>query len=146
MGMEIYTIGFTQKPAREFFEALKVAGITRLIDVRLANVSQLAGFSKKGDLEYFLRAICQIDYVHEPLLAPTKGMLDEYKSAGNWDEYSARFLKLLADRQVETRIPAELFAGSPVLLCSEPEAQQCHRRLVAEYFSDHWGNIDIIHI
>jgi len=74
--MEIYTIGFTKRTAAEFFGALKRAGIKRLLDVRLNNVFQLAGFTKRDDLPFFLKEICGAKYVHQPLLAPTQEMLD----------------------------------------------------------------------
>ncbi len=145
--MEIYTIGFTKTTAGGFFERLKQAGIRRLVDVRLNNVSQLAGFAKRDDLKYFLSSICQADYVHEPLLAPTKEMLDEYKKQkGTWREYEQLFLQLLADRKVEEAVGPDLFDVPTVLLCSEPTAEHCHRRLVLEYLQEKWGNIEMVHL
>lgn len=144
--MKVYSIGFTQKSAREFFGTLKEAGITRLVDVRLNNISQLSGFSKRADLEYFLRELCNADYVHQPLLAPTQGMLDEYKKLSQWDSYAPKFVALLKSRQIEKHISPDLFSGKTVLLCSEPEATHCHRRLVAEYLRDHWDNVEIEHL
>jgi uncharacterized protein (DUF488 family) len=144
--MEIYTIGFTKKSAQEFFELLKASRITRLIDVRLHNTSQLAAFTKKGDLEYFLQAICGIEYVHEPLLAPTGDLLAAYQSQRDWKSYAKQFLILLRDRQVEKRISKDLFAGRTVLLCSEADADHCHRLIVAQYLRRHWGDIKIVHL
>lgn len=145
--MEIATIGFTQKSAEDFFERLKRAGVRRLVDVRLNNVSQLAGFAKRDDLRYFLRAICGAEYVHEPLLAPTQDMLDAYKkSGGSWAEYETAFLALLRDRRVEARVPRSLFDVPTVLLCSEDKPTQCHRRLVVEYLASHWGPISVRHL
>lgn len=145
--MEIYTTGFTQKTAAEFFESLKRHGIRRLLDVRLNNSSQLAGFSKRDDLAYFLREICQSDYIHEPLLAPTQELLDEYKKRkGDWDDYERRFNALMAERKIEDAISRELFVTPTVLLCSEPTAEHCHRRLVAEYLRAKWGDINIVHL
>lgn len=144
--MTIYTIGFTQRSAEEFFEALKKAGVSRLIDVRLNNVSQLAGYSKKDDLRYFLRNICDVDYHHELSLAPTKEMLEEYR-AGKvaWPKYESRFRALLAERGVERKLDRKLFAGKPVLLCSEFKAEHCHRRIVAEYLVGVWGG-KVVHL
>jgi uncharacterized protein (DUF488 family) len=145
--MEIYTIGFTQSTAARFFGRLKEAGIRRLVDVRLNNGSQLAGFAKRDDLEYFLAEICRAEYVHVPLLAPTQEMLDTFKKQkGNWDEYERQFLALMAQRQVETAIRPDLFAVPTVLLCSEPTAEQCHRRLVVEYLNSNWRNVQAIHL
>lgn len=136
--MKIYTIGFTKKNASSFFGMIAQSGVKRVVDVRLNNVSQLAGFAKKEDLKYFLKKICNIDYVHEPLLAPTKQMLDEYKkNGGNWDVYEARFSDLMAVRQIEKNVPKELVDDS-CLLCSEDKPHHCHRRIVAEYFKSHW--------
>ena len=145
--MEVYTIGFTQKTARQFFGLLKQAGIRRLVDVRLNNVSQLAGFAKREDLKYFLDAICGAEYVHEPLLAPTQEMLDAYKkNGGDWSHYEARFLDLLKERRIEEALAPALFEGPAVLLCSEAGPEQCHRRLVLEYLHDAWGNIHPVHL
>lgn len=145
--MEIYTIGFTKKTAAQFFSALKTASIEQLVDVRLNNVSQLAGFAKKEDLAYFLSEICGAEYKHEPLLAPTQDLLDEYKKQkGSWDVYERQFLSLMEERQIENQIPKELFSKRTVLLCSENTADQCHRRLVIEYLQEKWGNISVKHL
>lgn len=145
--MEIYTTGFTKKTAGEFFESIRRYGIKRLIDVRLNNVSQLAAFSKRDDLAYFLKEICGAEYVHEPLLAPTQDILDAYKKQkGSWDEYAQRFLALMAQRKIEDRLDRHLFDAPTVLLCSEHEADHCHRRLVAEYLESKWGSLRIKHI
>lgn len=143
--MEVYTIGFTQKTARKFFEALKQAGVERLLDVRLNNVSQLAGFAKRDDLAYFLQAIGGIEYRHELLLAPTQEMLDAYKKhKGDWAEYETRFLSLMRERQIETALDRALFAVPTVLLCSELTSEHCHRRLVLEYLQEKWGGIQVV--
>ncbi|MGO2458457.1 MULTISPECIES: DUF488 family protein [Serratia] len=135
--MKVYSIGFTEKSAEKFFNLMKSQKISTLIDVRLNNISQLAGFSKKNDLKYFLKEICNIDYVHVPDLAPTKEMLDPYKK-GNipWETYENNFLNLMAQRNIE-RIDKELIKNS-CLLCSEHKPHHCHRRLVIEYLNDHW--------
>jgi uncharacterized protein (DUF488 family) len=145
--MEVYTTGFTKKTAAQFFGSLKQAGIKRLVDVRLNNSSQLAGFTKKGDLAFFLKEVCGIEYLHEPLLAPTQDMLNTYKKhKGSWSDYEQRFLALMRERRVEERIDPGLFAIPTVLLCSEATAEHCHRRLVLEYLHEKWGAIEIIHL
>src|SRR5438270_3350521 len=103
--MKLYTIGFTQKSAEEFFTLLKQANVQRVLDVRLHNDSQLAGFSKKKDLEYFLRAIANIGYVHLPELAPTPELFDQYKKKrGAWPAYAKNFVRLMASRKIEEQI------------------------------------------
>lgn len=145
--MEIYTIGFTQKSAEEFFGTLKRAGIRRLLDIRLSNSSQLAGFAKRDDLRYFLREICGAEYEHEPLLAPTEEMLALYKKGkGNWADYERKFLALMVERKVEEYVDRESFEVPTVLLCSEPTADCCHRRLAAEYLKHQWGDVEIVHL
>ena len=145
--MEVFTIGFTKRKAAEFFGTLKRAGIKRLVDVRLNNLSQLAGFSKRDDLEFFLAELCGAEYLHEPLLAPEQAMLDAYKKLkGSWADYERRFLDLMADRSIETRIGRELFAVPTVLLCSEPTAEHCHRRLVLEYLHGKWDDLQAVHL
>lgn len=144
--MKIFTIGFTKKNAEQFFSRLKQPGLQRVVDTRLNNVSQLAGFTKKEDLRFFLREIGRIDYVHLPLLAPTQAMLDAYKkNGGDWDTYEKQFLALMAERRIETFIDKNLVADA-CLLCSEPTPHHCHRRLVAEYLQGRWGDIDIQHL
>ena len=142
-----YTIGFTKRRAQDFFGALKQVGIIRLIDVRLNNSSQLAGFTKRQDLQYFLKVICGAEYIHEPILAPTQEMLDAYKKRrGSWDAYVESFLRLMVDRKIEKRISPALFDSATVLLCSEHTADYCHRRLVLEYLCQKWGALEIIHL
>ena len=145
--MEIYTIGFTKRTAAEFFGALKRAGIKRLLDVRLNNVSQLAGFTKRDDLPFFLKEICGAEYVHQPLLAPTQGMLDEYKKKkGSWEDYEKRFLHLMEERKIEDRIDRNQFVTPTALLCSETTADHCHRRLVLDYLKAKWCDLKVAHL
>ena len=135
--MNIYSIGFTEKTAEKFFNLIKSQPIKTLVDVRLNNVSQLAGFTKKNDLKYFLKEICNIDYVHIQDLAPTKEMLDPYKKGNvSWEVYENNFLNLMAKRNIE-RIDKKLIENS-CLLCSEHKPHHCHRRLVIEYLNEHW--------
>ena len=144
--MKIFTIGFTKKSAESFFAKLQRAGVKRVVDVRLNNVSQLAGFAKQNDLRYFTKAICNIDYVHLPDLAPTKDILNTYKkNKGDWKVYEHNFLELMKIRRIEDRVPRELLDGG-CLLCSEDEPHHCHRRLVAEYIKEKWGEVEIEHI
>jgi len=142
----IYTIGFTGKSAERFFSLLKENNIKRLIDVRLNNISQLAAFSKKDDLKYFLREILNCDYTHHPDFAPTEEILKNYKSHRiNWGGYTTEYLKLLDERNIITSVNKDEIIGS-VFLCSEDKPECCHRRLLAEYFKTHWDNIQIIHL
>ncbi len=118
-----------------------------MVDIRLNNTSQLAAFTKKDDLAFFLRELCGCDYVHEPLLAPTQDILDAFKKRkGDWGEYERSFLALMRSRQIEAAIPKSLFDRPTVLLCSEHTAEHCHRRLVAEYLANQWGGVDIVHL
>jgi uncharacterized protein (DUF488 family) len=144
--MNVFTIGFTKTSAESFFTRIKNAGVRRVIDVRLNNVSQLAGFAKKDDLRYFLRAICSIDYDHRPELAPTQEMLDAYKKGGgDWGTYEKRFLALMSTRRVEDIILRKDIEDS-CLLCSEDKPHRCHRRLVAEYLRSRWGKLEVVHL
>jgi uncharacterized protein (DUF488 family) len=144
--MKVFTIGFTKKSAETFFTRLQSAGVKRLVDVRLNNVSQLAGFTKRDDLRYFTKTICNIDYVHLPQLAPTEEILNAYKKEkGEWSLYELRFLELMRQRQIERTVDRDLIDGA-CLLCSEEKPLHCHRRLVAEYLQRHWGGVEIEHI
>jgi len=144
--MRLWTIGFTKKSAETLFELLRNSGARRVVDVRLNNVSQLAGFAKKQDLCYFLKKICDMEYVHLPILAPTKEILDGYKKqGGSWNDYEQAFLRVMKERRIEAVIPREVLAEG-CLLCSEEKPHHCHRRLVAEYLNQYWGDLDIIHL
>ncbi|MGI6457858.1 MAG: DUF488 family protein [bacterium] len=144
----IYTIGYTRQSAEEFFEKLKKSGTKRIIDVRLHNVSQLAGFAKKDDLRYFLKEIGGLDYLHMPdLFAPTPDILDAYrKRKGSWEEYEKNFLQLLRHRKIENHVSRDIMHEG-CLLCSEDTPHHCHRRLVAEYLQKKWDEeVEIRHI
>jgi len=144
--IKLFTIGFTKKSAEEFFTKLKQAGVTRVLDVRLNSSSQLAGFTKKEDLDYFLRAIGGIGYTHLPELAPTQDILTAYKKEkGDWSVYETKFLALMRARRIEETSRKELLNGG-CLLCSEDTPEHCHRRLVAEYLAEKWGNVEIVHL
>jgi len=146
MEIELFTIGFTQTTARDFFTKLKDAGVRRVMDVRLNNSSQLSGFSKKDDLAYFLKEIGGIEYAHLPELAPTQEILDAYKKhKGGWGAYEKQFLDLMAKRQIEKTVQPELLQKG-CLLCSEHLPHHCHRRLVAEYLNSKWGGIMTKHL
>jgi uncharacterized protein (DUF488 family) len=145
--MTIFTIGFTKKSAEAFFTRIRNAGVKRLVDVRLNNVSQLAGFTKKDDLRYFTKELCHIDYVHVPELAPTANILDPYRNQKKtgWSLFERRFQELLRERRVEETVSRKLLNGA-CLLCSEEKPDHCHRRLVAEYFKEKWGAVEIEHL
>jgi uncharacterized protein (DUF488 family) len=135
----VATIGFTKSTAERFFERLLAADVTKVIDVRLHNTSQLAGFAKAEDLAYLLGKVGGIGYAHEPLLAPTDDILTAYKKEkGDWGEYRSRFLSLMAERKIEDRLKPDALAGA-CLLCSEATPDHCHRLLVCEYLNGKWG-------
>lgn len=145
--MDIFTIGFTQSSAERFFGRLKKAGLRQLMDIRLNNRSQLAGFAKQQDLKFFLSEICNIQYRYEPLLAPTQEILDAYKkNGGQWSVYEQQFLELMRKREIETQFSPGDFDPPAVLLCSEATAQHCHRRLVVDYLQQHWPEVNAIHL
>ena len=143
---KIYTIGFTGKTAKEFFTKVEVAGVRRILDIRLKNSSQLSGFAKKNDLKYFLMKINGIEYLHFPELAPTEDIMDSYKKKRiGWPEYEIQFNKLLTERKVENPMMDELAEGD-CFLCSEEKPNFCHRRLVSDYLQKKLGDITILHL
>jgi len=145
-GIKLFTIGFTKKPAEAFFGRLCKTGVKRIIDIRLNNVSQLAGFAKRDDLRYFLKAICGIDYLHMPELAPTQEIMDDFKKKkGDWAVYEKAFTSLLKERRPEETLSRDLLDHA-CLLCSEDKPDHCHRRLVAEHLARHWGDVEIVHL
>ena len=146
--MTIYTIGFTQKTAEHFFQLLKEHQVQLLVDIRLNNKSQLAGFTKGEDLRYFLKEICGCGYIHCEEYVPTKEILDDYKKKRiDWDGYVSRFLPLMARRGAAKKFP-ERFTGYErvCLLCSEPTPEYCHRRLLAELIQEQAPDILVTHL
>jgi uncharacterized protein (DUF488 family) len=145
--VEIYTIGFAGKTAEAFFGTLKRAGVRRVVDIRLRPNGGLSLFARGTDLPYFLREICGAEYVHVPLLAPTKDILSDYrKKKIDWPEYERRFLALLVERKAAAELDRELFSVPAALLCSEAKPDQCHRRLVAEYLQSNWPDVHVTHL
>lgn len=143
--VRLFTIGFTQKTAQVFFETLRNAGVRRLVDIRLKNTSQMAGFTKRDDLAYFMRSILHAEYTHLPLLAPSEEILDAYKQAHDWERYQQGFLALLRARRVSEVLAIDQFRDA-CLLCSEPTPEKCHRRLVAEHLRESWRDVEIRHL
>jgi uncharacterized protein (DUF488 family) len=144
--VRIFTIGFTRKTAEEFFTLLENAGVKRVLDIRLNNVSQLAGFAKKDDLRFLLRRVAAIDYQHLPELAPTQDMLDAFKkNKSSWTDFENKFVALITQRRIDAKMPPDLLHLG-CLLCSEDTPEHCHRRLVAEYLQRAWGDVEITHL
>ncbi len=145
--MKTYTIGFTQKNAQKFFTLIKLNNVARIVDVRLNNVSQLAGFAKRDDLKYFLSELCDADYIHLKELAPIKDILDAYKKKViTWEAYEDKFLNLMSQRNIERTIDKSILENG-CLLCSEHKPHHCHRRLVVEYLNQHWATeIEVVHL
>lgn len=148
--MKLYTIGFTKKNAEQFFSLLEKAQITTLLDIRLNNVSQLAGYTKRDDLCFFLKKILNVKYIHSIKLAPTKQILDDFKSNKiSWEKYEIEYYKLLEERNIKSLFPTivDFNKDTICLLCSEEKPTHCHRRLLAEYLKRNLSqNIEIIHL
>lgn len=144
MTTSVFTIGFTKTTAERFFDRIRTAGVTSVLDVRLHNTSQLAGFAKSDDLAFFLKTICGARYKHQPLLAPTDEILKAFKKdRGDWSIYEDAFMNLMEKRQIESRLSPDDFINS-CLLCSEDKPHHCHRRLVCEYLNGKWGHCLIV--
>ena len=143
----LYTIGFTKKSAEQFFNLLKNNNVKQLVDVRISNSSQLAGFAKGKDLEFFVKEICHIPYRHITDFAPSKELLDLWhKQEVTWEEYENTYIQLLKERNVLRDYGVKSFDGS-CFLCSEDTPEQCHRRLLAEYLQKHSKEkVTIVHL
>jgi uncharacterized protein (DUF488 family) len=146
--MKLYTMGFTQKTAREFFELLRTNGVRRLVDIRVNPSGQLSGFAKQEDLPYFLCELADgCEYLHMPALAPTQEILKDYRADGDWPRYVTRFEQLMDERDIPNALNRADFEAQPsCLLCSEATPEQCHRRLVAERLVARWPEVEIIHL
>jgi uncharacterized protein (DUF488 family) len=146
VSIQVFTIGFAETSAEDFFRLLRQSGAKRVIDVRLNNTSQLAGFSKRDDLRFFLKEVCGMEYVHVPELAPTQDILDAFKKhKGSWAVYEQEFNNLMAKRSIERAISQDMLNLS-CMLCSEKKPHHCHRRLVAEYLQKAWGDLATKHL
>jgi uncharacterized protein (DUF488 family) len=147
VNMRIYTIGFKQKFAEEFFNILKNHEIKQLIDIRENNTSQLSGFTKRDDLQYFLKEIIDASYIHMPELAPDTNIREKYEETKNWKEYEKAFLELLDKRDAVDLLEEIQFIHPLVLLCSEQKPDQCHRSLVAGFIKKHiYPDVESIHL
>jgi uncharacterized protein (DUF488 family) len=145
--MRIATIGFTHSTAESFFGRIRESGLRLVVDVRVHNRSQLAGFAKVPDIGYFLETICGVKYIEEPLLAPEEASVADYRAKRlAWDEFAARYRSLLDERQAITHLDLARYAPGAILLCSEPSPVRCHRRLAAEYLAKQWGDVAIEHL
>ena len=143
--MKLFTIGFTKTTAESFFDRLAAAGVRRVVDVRISNASQLAGFAKKPDIEYFLNTITGIEYEHQLQLAPTEEMFKQYRATKDFEALAAAYSPLLKERAVESIFEPAAFDGA-CLLCSEDEPSTCHRRLAAEHLARSWPDVEIVHL
>lgn len=142
----VFTAGFSGKSAQDFFELLKRAGVCKVIDIRLYNTSQLAGYTKRNDLAYFVRTLLGADYVHLPKLAPTKQILNDFKQGViDWPQYETAFNELIAARRIEAVVQPQKIENA-CFLCAEAKPAHCHRRLVAEYLAKHWPGVEIVHL
>lgn len=144
--IKLFTIGFTKKNARKFFQLLKSNDVKNIVDTRVNNTSQLAGFAKADDLEFFAKEIADISYEHQLDFAPTKELLSKYRKGNmTWDEYEDEYLNLLDLRKVKSKVEIEKLHEN-CLLCSEHTVEKCHRRLLAEYFQEVNSDVEIIHL
>ena len=145
--IKLFTIGFTKKNAQQFFSLLRGSGVRRVLDTRLNNMSQLAGFTKRDDLSFFLKEVAGIGYEHAEQLAPTDDMLKRYKKGEiSWDACATDYQVMIESRRVHRLFKPEELDGA-CLLCSEATPHHCHRRLAAEFFQRQLGSgVDIIHL
>ena len=146
--MKLFTIGFTQKSAQEFFSLLRNHGIQQLIDIRIHPQGQLSGFARQEDLPYFLHELAgHCKYLYLPVLAPTEEMMKEYRKDGDWVRYSSRYEALLDERNILAGLDRSIFeSAASCLLCSESTPEHCHLRLVAERLARQWPGVEIIHL
>ena len=145
--MKIYTIGFAGKSAQDFFGLLNSSSAKHLLDVRVHNNSQLAGFTKKGNIEYFVERLTSLSYVEEPLLAPSEEIFKEYRGDKDWENYESRYVGLLKERDALSELDTTMFEQGAVLLCTEPTAEKCHRRLAAEFLgTQSFPTAEIVHM
>ena len=143
--MSLYTIGFTKHSAEDFFETLKSAGVTKLIDILINKSSQLAGFAKGSDLPYLLRVSAGITYDSIENLAPTKDLLIRYRSKEiSWEVFEDLYLRQINSSGALAKLNPKDFENA-CLLCSEYAPDKCHRKLLADELHKLWG-IQVVHL
>lgn len=143
--INLYTIGFTKKTAEKFFNLLIDNNVEKVLDIRLNNTSQLSAFAKYPDIEYFLKEIAGIGYIHDKNFAPDKNTLISYKKGEiTWEDYIEEFEASMQERDIEEYI-AEKYSNinNYCLLCSEATPVNCHRSLLAQIFKRNIGKIEI---
>lgn len=147
--MMIYTIGSNRKSAETFFELLRRNDVRFLLDIRLRNSSQLAGFAKGNDLEYFTGRILGIGYRHDVRFAPDEGLFEVRKSKGlNMEQFALKFWETLEERDMK-QVLLDEYAGvmdGICLMCSEEDHRECHRSVVAGYISDVFGGTEVVNL
>ncbi len=144
--MKLYTIGFAGKSARRFFGLLQENKVSKVVDVRLRPSGQLAGFTKKDDLEYFLDRILKCGYIHIPALSPTPEILDSYRKNKDWNAYVEAFEELMDQRAIPQAVETSVIVDGACLLCSEEKPERCHRRLVAERIKSVHPDVEVVHL
>lgn len=119
-----------------------------VLDVRLNNTSQLAAFAKYPDIKYFLQAICNIDYTHDTKFSPAEATFKKYKKKEiNWNQFVEEFSQTMNTRNINKYIQSTYSIDKKIcLLCSEPTADQCHRRLVGNEFQKVFNELEVIHL
>jgi len=148
MPMEVFSIGLAGRSAESFFGTLRNAGVKRVLDIRLHNTSNLAGFGRRSDLPFLLRELCGADYAHEPLLAPSPELFDGLKKTRelSWEDYERGMRALLAERRIDDILDSGEFAVPTALICACADAEHCHRRLVLEHLGAAWGPLEITNL
>lgn len=145
--MKIFTIGFTQKSAETFFSILKQNSINCVIDIRLHPGGQLAGFSKKEDLRFFLKELLGCEYIHDVRLSPSEELFRKYRADHDWEAYETALTDLLRGRDIPGFLDRRMFEQKNCcLLCSEATPEKCHRRLIADILAEAWGDVEIVHL
>lgn len=144
--MTLYTIGFSGKSAEQFFALLTKNEVKRVLDVRLNNTNQLAGFTKRDDLRFFLSRLAGIGYEHLPQFAPSAELLKAYRQHDvDWDQYEREYGVLLSERHALESVDCAMF-DSACLLCSEATPEHCHRRLLAERIAAEVPKVYVVHL
>ncbi len=138
MRPKLCTIGFAGKTAEEFFRLLEQGGVRTVIDVRENRIGQLSGYAKFPDIAFFLDRLGSIRYRYEPALAPTPEIRKLYRKTKDWPGYEAAFLALMQERGFPGNFSLDGGNEAVAFLCSEPGAERCHRRLVAELLAEDW--------
>jgi uncharacterized protein (DUF488 family) len=141
----LFTIGYENHRSPDtLIDALRDAGVRRLVDVRELPLSRRRGFSKT--LLASALEDADIEYVHVRALGNPKAYRDLYK-AGRVAEGERHYRKHLHNGSYPALVElGETLDDATCLLCFEASHETCHRSVIVEALEERVDDIDVVHL